>query len=69
MKIEIPYKPVIRYAVPIFDIHGEEKGISIVNLFANSFLKGVQTTDYVGEKKTFLMYDKGFYFVHPEKEK
>jgi len=30
-KIEIPYKPVIRFSTPVFDRHGQKRGILILN--------------------------------------
>ena len=34
-EIEVPYKPVIRYATPVFDKENKAKGIVITNVFVN----------------------------------
>jgi PAS domain S-box-containing protein len=38
-KVEIPYKPMIRYATPVFDSKGEKRGIIILNYFGNQLLE------------------------------
>jgi len=73
-KIEIPHKPVIRYATPIFDDMGNKRGMVIANIFADSFL---QTFHSISEKENihdpgeeeFLLDKEGFYFLNPDKNK
>jgi methyl-accepting chemotaxis protein len=74
-KVEIPYKPVIRYATPIFDTNDKRRGVIIANVFANSFLKDlglesniIKTEEHVAEKE-YLIDKDGSYFVHPAKKK
>lgn len=66
-EIEIPYKPVIRYATPIFDEEtNQPKGILIVNIRAESFLS---TFNKEGQGDDFLLDKDGFYFINPKKSK
>lgn len=37
-KIEVPYKPTLRYASPVFDAKGDRKGIFVLNVLAEKFL-------------------------------
>jgi len=67
-RIEIPYKPVIRYAVPIFDNMGDRKGIIITNVLAGGFLGSIQ--DEAGTSGRVFLVDKdGFYLSHQEQNK
>ncbi|WP_417698177.1 GGDEF domain-containing protein [Psychromonas sp.] len=38
-KVEVPYKPVIRFATPIFNSKGEKLGLMVMNYFANELLE------------------------------
>ncbi|GEM_PF-457642 len=60
-RIEVPHKPVMRYAKPIFYPEGSRAGIVIVNVLANSFLQTVK--DY------WLVDANGYYLIHPEQSK
>ncbi|MFK5969378.1 MAG: response regulator [Candidatus Marithrix sp.] len=55
-QIEIPYKPVIRYATPVFYPNGDKAGIVIVNIDANQFLLSLT--------KVSLIDQNGFYLSH-----
>ncbi len=60
-KIEIPHKPVIRYAVNVYDDNNQQAGIVIVNVDANQFIKLLGNTR--------LVDDKGFFLNHPDAAK
>ncbi len=57
-QIEIPYKPVIRYATPVFYSNGARAGIVIVNVDANQFLQRL--------KRVYLIDQNGFYLSNFE---
>lgn len=38
-KLEIPYKPMVRFSMPVFDSFGNKKGVLVVNFLAELFLK------------------------------
>lgn len=65
--IEIPYKPVIRYATPIYDSFGEKRGIVITNIFAEYFLSPLKKTTEGYE--VFLVDQDGYYLAHPNASK
>jgi len=63
-QIERPFKPVIRYATPVFDAQGRRRGIVITNIFADRFLDVVRYSDH--KSATVLLVDQnGYYLVHP----
>ncbi len=67
-EIEVPYKPTVRYATPVFDSNNKRRGIIITNIFAQKFID-----DFLEGKaantRLFLVDQDGFYLSHPEKEK
>jgi methyl-accepting chemotaxis protein len=61
--IEIPYKPVIRYAIPVFYPSGHQAGIVITNIDANQFLEPLNL------EQVWLVNSDGYYLAHPNKNK
>ncbi len=60
-KVEVPYKPVIRYAMRLDDSKGKKAGIVITNIDANQFLMALSSVR--------LATEDGFYASHPDKDK
>lgn len=60
-KVEIPHKPVIRYAVPVKYPNGDKAGVVLVNVDAKGFLGNL------GE--TMLVDAGGYYLSHPDETK
>ncbi|MBD0261800.1 MAG: methyl-accepting chemotaxis protein [Tolypothrix sp. Co-bin9] len=75
-QIERPFKPVIRYATPVVDSAGQNRGIAIANIFAKEFIKPFQEdklqagnkNKYKGKEK-FLVNQDGYYISHPNPNK
>ncbi|MDM8558101.1 response regulator [Candidatus Parabeggiatoa sp. HSG14] len=59
-QIERPFKPVIRYAMPVFS-KGKRMGIVITNVDANKFLQPIEDA--------LLVDKKGYYLAHPDVNK
>jgi methyl-accepting chemotaxis protein len=68
-KIEVPFRPVIRYAVPVFDKKGANKGIVITNVDARQILQRLQSSTAAGPVKTMLIDSSGYYLLHPDRKK
>ncbi len=60
-KIEVPHKPVIRYAVSVYDNNNQKAGIVIMNVDANQFLEPLDDARLVTED--------GYFAAHPDIEK
>lgn len=60
-KVEVPHKPVIRYAVPVKYVNGDKAGVVLVNVDAKGFLGNL------GE--TMLVDAGGYYLSHPDDAK
>ncbi|XZN96621.1 MAG: methyl-accepting chemotaxis protein [Microcoleus sp.] len=69
-KIEIPYKPTIRYATPIFDTKGQRKGILIANALGQSLIDIAKELNHQGADQVFMLNQDGYYIHHsnPDKE-
>ncbi|MDX8390844.1 MAG: response regulator [Mariprofundaceae bacterium] len=71
-KIQEPFTPVIRYALPIIDINGVGHGIIILNLFANHFLgtiSHIEDADHQDGDALYVANQDSFYLSHPEQDK
>ncbi len=75
-QIERPFKPVIRYATPTFDVSGQNRGIAIANVFANQFIKPFKEENQQADEKNkykgkenFLVNQEGYYISHPNPKK
>jgi len=60
-QVEVPYKPVIRYAVPVQYPNNKRAGVVLTNIDAKGFL------DNLGQ--TMLLDLDGYYLNHPKSEK
>ncbi|MCK4761875.1 MAG: cache and HAMP domain-containing protein [Candidatus Aminicenantes bacterium] len=67
-QVEVPYKPVIRYATPVFYPGNEKKrgGIVITNIYARFFLEPLWNA---GETDIYMVKNDGSFAAHPDKEK
>ncbi len=65
-RIEIPYKPVIRYAVPV-DYLGERRGIVIINVYGESFLGFLKGGN--AYQRLMLVDPDGYYLYHPDESR
>lgn len=63
-KVELPHKPVLRVASPVFNSHGKRRGIIIINLYANHLLHQIQKLNIAQNGTTFLVNKDGFYLSH-----
>lgn len=68
-KIEIPYKPTIRYATPIFNDRGERQGILIANVLGRTVLELVKNVNSERSSQAFMLNQDGYYLSHPNPKK
>ncbi len=66
--IELPYKPVMRYATPVF-VDGERAGVIIFDLLADTPYFLHKLTENEGELDYILAGQDGFYLHHTDKAK
>ncbi|WP_333059851.1 MULTISPECIES: methyl-accepting chemotaxis protein [unclassified Microcoleus] len=68
-KIEIPYKPTIRYATPIFNSKGERQGILISNALGSTLIDRVKNFNHELSDQSFILNQDGYYLAHPNPKK
>lgn len=68
-KIEVPYKPTIRYATPIFNPKGERQGILIANALGSTLIDMVKSVDPERSDQAFMLNQDGYYLYHPNHQK
>lgn len=69
-EIEVPRKPMLRFAMSVFSGSGEKEGIVILNYTARRLLSALHSTSFDEQKKPLLLNDKGYYLngFHPDDE-
>jgi len=68
-KIEIPHKPMIRFAVPVFDIDGKRIGILIFNYLAQQIVGKLSTVNVQEGNQWILLNEDGYYLYGPNPDK
>ncbi|MEG4169479.1 MULTISPECIES: methyl-accepting chemotaxis protein [unclassified Microcoleus] len=68
-KIEIPYKPTIRYATPVFDAKGKRQGFVITNALGSTLLDMVKNFNPELSDQSFILNQDGYYLAHPNPKK
>lgn len=68
-KIEVPLKPMIRFATPIFDSKGSRRGILIFNYFGEIILNQLNSSiNTITEDQLMLLNSDGYWLKGPNKE-
>ncbi|MBN2897312.1 MAG: EAL domain-containing protein [Clostridia bacterium] len=68
-EIEIPDKPMLRFATPVFDAQNVRRGILIINYKADYFLDMMHQRENHGGVRTeqfYILNKDGQYIVHPD---
>lgn len=68
-KVELPYKPVIRFGMPVYSEEGDKLGVLMVNHLASSMLEAFKVASSPSHAFPMLLNDQGFWLYHPEKSK
>ncbi len=65
--IEVPHKPVLRYATPLFDADGKRQGIIITNILADKLFEFLDVNP-ARHGAVFLVDNAGYFLAHPDKD-
>ncbi len=65
-RIEIPYKPTLRVATPVFDKTGSALGILIINVAARSMLDSFVASAGPAAERLMLFNDQGYWLKSPD---
>ncbi len=63
-KIEEPYKPNVRYAVPVIDSQGKRRGIVIVNLAVLPLFNKIKLSPELSQGDVFIIDQDGYYLFN-----
>ncbi|MDD5240829.1 MAG: diguanylate cyclase [Sulfuricella sp.] len=64
-RIELPYKPMIRFGTPVFDRRGQKKGVILLNYFGSALLDNFKETFKGGDQRTMLLNRDGYWLSSP----
>ncbi|HLP97596.1 MAG TPA: diguanylate cyclase [Sideroxyarcus sp.] len=68
-KLEIPYKPMIRFGMPVFDSAGHKKGIILLNYFGSQLLQDFRDSMSGGDQRLAMLLNRdGFWLSSPKAE-
>ncbi|HSR36079.1 MAG TPA: diguanylate cyclase, partial [Desulfurivibrionaceae bacterium] len=64
-KVEVPFKPMIRFATPVFDQTGHKRGIVILNYLAGHLLQAIRDTAGATPGEIMLCNSDGYWLLAP----
>ena len=64
-KVEVPYRSVIRLAIPIFDNHNAKKGIFVVNYSGENLFIKLNEQNLINEGNTYIMNSHNYFLMAP----
>lgn len=65
-KIEVPYKPVLRFATPVYSDAGDKKGIIIINILMQPLLDSIRRSTL---GSIVMINQNGNFLIHKDKNK
>ena len=68
-KVEIPYKPMIRFGTPVFDQMGTKRGIVLINYLGQDLLKLFLEIGLKEQNQAMLVNKEGYWLLHPDSDK
>ncbi|MCU7837104.1 MAG: sensor domain-containing diguanylate cyclase [gamma proteobacterium symbiont of Taylorina sp.] len=68
-KIQLPLKPMIRYATPIFDGYGKKRGILILNYSAKELLLRLKKLFKIAHGQLMMLNNQSYWLINNQKEK
>jgi diguanylate cyclase (GGDEF)-like protein/PAS domain S-box-containing protein len=68
-KIEMPYKPMVRFGMPVFDSAGHKKGVILLNYFGGQLLQHFRDVMSGGDQHVAMLLNRdGFWLSGPSRE-
>lgn len=68
-KIELPLKPTIRLATPVFNTENERIGVLVINYKAEPMLQRYAALHGNNEGRLMLINNEGYWLYHPDQDK
>lgn len=67
-KIIIPYRPIIRVAAPVFDVHAHRLGVLVVTVSANDLLAKIGVSNNIYKSQNMLLNSDGYWLKSDNQE-
>lgn len=70
-QVEVPFKPIIRFAAPVFDDQGRSQGVVVLNFRGEKLLSELERTVIAGSHGRLMLLNKEGYWIkglQPEDE-
>ena len=68
-QVEVPYKPMIRFATPVFDPQGVKRGLILINYLGQDLLNFFLEINSGIRGQTMLVNRDGYWLLHPDSDK
>lgn len=68
-RIELPHRPALRVATPVYDVFSQLNGIIVINLHAASVTKKILARPQGLEGQRYLVNQDGYFLAHPDTTK
>jgi len=68
-RVEMPYKPMIRFASPVADSSGKKRGIVILNYLADRIINTLMQSSYVSSGNFMFINSEGYWLYNSDREK
>lgn len=67
-QIEKPFKPMLRFGMPVLDVAGQKRGIVLLNFLAGDLLKALQEASGSAEGDFMLLNSEGYWLASGDPE-
>jgi diguanylate cyclase (GGDEF)-like protein/PAS domain S-box-containing protein len=65
-RLEVPYKPTIRFGIPVFDSKGNKRGIFLINYLASRVLERFSSNTVAHGTTAWLINQDGYWLKGPD---
>lgn len=69
-RVEQPFKPMLRFATPVFDANGQRRGVYVINFLGTNLLTRLQQFMPLYQNRLRVLNAQGYWILaaHPEQE-
>ncbi len=68
-RIQVPHRPTLRVATPVFDVLNRRMGVVVINLHAAALMKSILTRLKDMNGQAYLVDRDGYFLSHPDPDK
>jgi len=68
-QIELPVKPMLRFATPVADTNGKKQGVVLMNYFGNKLLSLFEVQNHTGQHSKLMLVNDTGYLLYDDDQK